>query len=150
VTLLAAAEDREARRRALPHHQTRAATGRVLLRCDGTGCTLFSPDTVLRFPDLQTALDCARGSRDPEAATIEVWQEGEYICCMAPRSGQQSAADFPSGAGPRLVPDSILIAAERHANRAARILMATAGPLFWLALLLVIVAASLGWRLLVL
>lgn len=41
------------------------------------------------------------------------------------------------------------MAAERHANRAARVLLAAAGPLFWMVLVLAI-AASLGWRLLLL
>jgi hypothetical protein len=137
---LVPAEDRQFHSHAVPD--------RVLLRCDDKGCTLSASDSERRFPDLQTALDCARRSRDTEAATIEVWQGGQYICCMAPRSWQRKAAD--SSARPRLISDSVLIAAERHTNRAARVLMATAGPLFWLALLVVVTAASLGWRLLLL
>ena len=45
-------------------------------------------------------------------------------------------------------PGPWLMIAERYANRAARALMATAGPLFWMALVFIAVAASLGWRLL--
>lgn len=66
---------------------------------------------------------------------------------LAPRSWERSEADFPSISAPRLVSDAGL-AAERHANRIAQLLMATAGPLFWLALLVVMIAASLGWQLL--
>lgn len=139
--LLVPAEDRWLRSQAVPN--------RVLLRCDDKGCTLSAPNSERRFPDLQTALDCARLSRDTKGATVEVWQGSQYICCVTPKSWRTSEAEFPSFTAPRLVPDSMLIAAERHANRAARILLATAGPLFWLALLVVAVAASLGWRLLI-
>jgi hypothetical protein len=38
---------------------------------------------------------------------------------------------------------------ERYANRFGQILMATAGPFFWMALMFIAVAASLGWRLLI-
>jgi hypothetical protein len=38
---------------------------------------------------------------------------------------------------------------ERFINRAAEIAFAAAGPLFWLAMVLAAVAASLGWRFLV-
>ena len=31
------------------------------------------------FPDLATALDCARQASDAEAATIEMWVDGLYI-----------------------------------------------------------------------
>jgi hypothetical protein len=138
--LLVPTEDRQIR--------TPAAPNRVLLRCDDNGCTLSAANAERRFPDLQTALDCAHHSRDTETATIEVWQAGQYICCVTPKSWRKSEVEFPSFTAPRLVPDSMLVAAERHANRAARILLATAGPLFWLALVVVVVAASLGWRLL--
>ncbi|HXP05996.1 MAG TPA: hypothetical protein VN808_17915, partial [Stellaceae bacterium] len=135
-------EDRQVRAQAVPN--------RVFLRCDDKGCTLSSPNVERRFLDLQTALDCARLSRDTKEATIEVWQGSQYICCVTPKSWQHSEPDFQGIAARRLVSDSMLIAAERHANRAARILVATAGPLFWLALIVVGVAACLGWRLLLL
>jgi hypothetical protein len=128
----------------------KSVADRVFLRCDDEGCTLSGAASERRFPDLQTAVECARHSRDTQEATIEIWRGGEYICCVTPRSWRHSAADFPSIAAPLLVPQSLLAAAERHANRAARVLMATAGPLFWLALMLVAVAASLGWRVLIL
>jgi hypothetical protein len=32
------------------------------------------------FPDLAAALDCARRASDAEAATIEMWVGGLYIC----------------------------------------------------------------------
>ena len=38
-------------------------------------------------------------------------------------------------------------AVERQANRAAQILMPLAGAIFWLALVIAVLAASLGWRL---
>jgi hypothetical protein len=139
VTLLAPVRDRQPR--------PKSVADRVFLRCDDKGCTLSGSASERRFPDLQTAIDCARHARDTQEATIEIWQGGEYICCVTPKSWRHSE---PGIAAPRLVPDSMLIAAERHANRAARILMATAGPLFWLALMVVALAASLGWRLLVL
>jgi len=41
----------------------------------------------------------------------------------------------------------LLTTVERQANRAAQILLTTAGPLFWLALVVVAISASLGWRL---
>jgi hypothetical protein len=138
--LLVPVEDRASKQR--------RAADRVLLRCDNKGCTLCQADHERRFPDVQTALDCARQSREMEAATIEIWQGGEYICCVAPRSWERSEADFPSISAPRLVSDAGLAAAERYTNRMAQILMATAGPLFWLALLVVMIAASLGWQLL--
>jgi hypothetical protein len=138
---LAPAYERRTRSHAVPD--------RVFLHCDDKGCTLSAPDTERRFPDLQKALDCARHSRDLDAATIEIWQGGQYICCVAPRSWQRQD-NASSVAAPRLVSESRLAAAERHANRAARILLATAGPLFWLAMVALLVAASLGWRMLLL
>jgi len=120
----------------------------VLLSCDETGCTLSGGSADRRFPDAQEALDCARRSRETEAATIEVWRDGQYICCLAPPS--RDDANFPAFGGPSIISDSWLTAAERYSNRAARLLMATAGPLFWMALTLIAVAASLGWHLLLL
>jgi len=126
-----------------------SAANRVFLSCDETGCTLSGVSAERRFPDVQKALDCARRSRETEAATTEIWQGGQYICCVAPRSPRPGAAGFPSIGGPSIVPGPWLMAAERHANWAARVLLAAAGPLFWMALVLAI-AASLGWRLLLL
>jgi hypothetical protein len=119
---------------------------RVFLSCDETGCTLSGVSAERRFPDAQKGLDCARRLSEAEAAIIEIWQDGQYICCVPPRL-RRGEADFPSIGGPSIVSGPWLMAAERYANRAARALMATAGPLFWMALMLA-VAASLGGHLL--
>jgi hypothetical protein len=73
----------------------RPAADRVFLRCDDKGWKLCRADSERRFPDVQPALDCARRSREMETATIEIWQGGEYICCVTPLSSQRSQADFP-------------------------------------------------------
>lgn len=124
----------------------RPAVERVFLRCDDKGATLCRPDSERRFPDVRTAIDCARQSREMGASTIEIWQDGEYICCVTPLSSPRSQADFANNSAPWLVSDAGLAAAEHYANRIAQILVATAGPLFWLALLGVVIAASLGWQ----
>jgi hypothetical protein len=123
-----------------------SAANRVFLCCDETGCPLSGVDAERRFSDAQKALDSARRFSETEPATIEIWQHGQYICCVPPRSRRPGEADFPSIGGPSIVPGPWLMAAERFANRAARALMATAGPLFWMALIFLAVAASLGWQ----
>lgn len=138
--LLVPVEDRQSK--------LRPAADRVFLRCDDKGCTLCQAGHERRFSDVQTALESARKSREMETATIEIWQGGEYICCVTPLSSPRSQSDFPGISAPRLVSDAGLATIERYANRVARILFATAGPLFWLALLAVTVAASFGWQLL--
>lgn len=121
---------------------------RVLLRCDEKGCTLSGGRFERRFQDPQTAIDSARQSGDTASATIEIWQDGQYICCKTPPSLQPSDAEFPDLSAPKLLSDARLAAAERCANRIGRALMATAGPIFWLCLVVMMVAASLGWQLL--
>jgi hypothetical protein len=130
--------------------RVKAAARRVLLSRDDSGSWTLSglnrPSS--RFADFAAALERARDVQDAQAATIEVWQGGDYICCLQP-------AEWPKGgASNRLVPTVSerrhFTAAERYANRVGQVLMATAGPLFWLALMLAGVAASLGWRLLLL
>ena len=37
------------------------------------------------FPDLATAIDCARQASNAEAATIEMWVDGLYICIHQPK-----------------------------------------------------------------
>jgi hypothetical protein len=120
-------------------------TDRVLLRCDEKGCTLSSGKFEQRFSDPQTAMEYARRSRETATATIEIWQDGQYICCSAPPSTQRSEAEFLSG--PRLFSDARLAAADRRANHVGRALMATAGPIFWLCLVVLVVATALGWQL---
>ncbi len=138
--LLVPVEDRQSKQR--------LAADRVFLRSDDKGCTLCRPDSERRFPDVRTAIDCVRQSREMGAATIEIWQDGEYICCVTPLLSPRGQADIANNSAPWLVSDAGLAAAERYANRIAQILVATAGPLFWLALLAVLIAASLGWHLL--
>jgi hypothetical protein len=125
------------------------ASRRVLLTCDDSDCgwTLSCADPAHRFPDINTALDCARRSGEVKAATIEIWQGGEYICCvpLRPLTGWVSG---PSSDMPRLIPYPALTAAERYANRAAEVVFTRAGPILWAALIGAVVAASLGWRLL--
>ena len=41
------------------------------------------------FPDLATALDCARQASNAEAATIEMWVDGLYICIHQPKGWPQ-------------------------------------------------------------
>jgi hypothetical protein len=106
---------------------------RVLLSCDARGCTLSGLDADRRFRDLETALACAR--RDAKDATVEVWQGGQYICCVAPRL-------------PRSLPEAMPLfpTAERYANLAAKVILTSAGPFFWAALIVATIAGTLGWR----
>ena len=119
---------------------------RLCLRCDEKGCTLSGGRFERHFPDLRTAIEYARRSRETGTATIEIWQDGEYICCKAPP--RRSDVDFPHPLAPVQLPRARLAAAERQATRISRILMATAGPFFWLCLLITMVAAIFGWQLL--
>jgi hypothetical protein len=119
---------------------------RVSVYCDDKGCTLSGLGLERRFPDVQTALDSASQARDSKESTIEIWQGDEYICCVTPRSWERSEMHFPSISAPALVSDARLAVAERCANRIARVILATAGPIFWLALLLGVIAGSLGWQ----
>ena len=121
---------------------------RVLLRCDEMGCTLSGGRFEQRFQDLQAAIDSAQQSNETASATIEIWQDGQYICCKTPPSPQRSDVEFPDLFAPRLISDARLAAAERYANNIGRALMATAGPIFWLCLVVMMVAASFGWQLL--
>src|SRR5271163_67814 len=57
----------------------------------GRGCRvacdhfLQVSSTYPKFPDLATALDYARRTCDAEAATIEIWVDGLYICMHQPK-----------------------------------------------------------------
>jgi hypothetical protein len=127
----------------------RVAT-RVRLSRDDTGWTLSGPKIDRQFPDLETALDCARRSPDMKAATIEIWQGGQYICCVPLDASRHRRASIPGADRYRARLHPVLAIAERYANRAAQVVFAAAGPLFWLVLILAALAASLGWRLLLL
>jgi hypothetical protein len=121
---------------------------RVILSCDD-GChwMLHGHDSVAReFSNFEEALDSARRSPRSTTGTVEVWQSGEYICCLPldkwlPGDGSTRAYGYPRRAR---------TTSERYTNRVAEVVFATAGPLFWLALIFVALAASLGWRLLLL
>lgn len=130
--------------RALPSDVDR----RVLLTGDDTGqWTLAGLGSGAReFPDFEAALDDARQAPDARMATIEVWQDSQYICCLPPSAWRPHRASIRSA--PAVPQGRLLTTVERQANRAAQILFATAGPLFWLALAVVAISASLGWRLL--
>jgi len=136
----------------LPREQYRTIesgrpVSRVLLRCDDKGCTLSGGRFERRFADLRSAIECARQSGDTASATIEIWQDGQYICCKTPPSPRHGEAEFPDFSTPRLISHARLAAAERYANHLGRTLMATAGPIFWFCLVAMVVAASLGWQL---
>jgi hypothetical protein len=121
--------------------------GRVILSCDDSGhWMLHGNGAVAReFSNFDEALDSARRSLRPTTGTVEVWQSGEYICCLPLDRWRPSNSSYGAGRG-----RPARTATERYANRVAEIIFATAGPLFWLALVFVAVAASLGWRLLLL
>jgi hypothetical protein len=126
------------------------ASRRVLLSCDDSnvGWTLSCADPARRFPDIEAALECARQSPETKTATVEIWQGGQYICCMPVRPWPERGAATASGDAPRLIPYPLLTTAEWYANRAAEATFTRAGPLFWAALIGAVVAASLGWHLL--
>jgi hypothetical protein len=121
----------------------------ILLSCDDRGWTLIGPGNPTRqFPSFDEALEGARHVPDSGMATIEIWQGSQYICCLPPPAWRPRGASIRSA--PAVPQGRRLTTAERYANRAAQILLTIAGPLFWLALAVVAIAASLGWRLLLL
>jgi hypothetical protein len=120
---------------------------RIILNCSDDGhWTLTGQGLAAReFSSFDEALDDARRSSGSKTGTVEVWQFGEYICCLPLNKWRPNDPSHGSGLrGPART------ATERYANRVAEIIFATAGPLFWLALVFVALAASLGWRLLLL
>ena len=127
--------------------RTRSLAGAAPIRlsCDRGGTwTVSEADGAVRaFPGFEAALDSARHAG--RKAAIEIWQGGEYICCLSPSERADDAA--PIGTGPGHPPRKVFATLERYANHGARIMMATAGPVFWLAIAFAVVAASLGWRL---
>jgi len=127
-----------------------AVAPRVLLNCDDSGSwTLSGQDSPARhFPDFGAALSSARHVPGAEATTIEVRRGGEYICCLPPKEWPHREASIL--AAPIASRGRGFTTADRYANRAAQVLMATAGPIFWVVLVFLAVAASLGWRLLLL
>jgi hypothetical protein len=126
------------------------ARSRVLLNCDKSGCWTVTKQNGHRrqFPNFDTALDSVRNAANRNAPAIEVWQDGEYICCLQPK--EQPYRSTAATLGRPLPQAHVLLTAERYANRVAEILLMTAGPLFWAVLVLLVLAGSLGWRLAVL
>lgn len=119
---------------------------RIRLTGDGKrGWILSQPgNPTRRFGDFATALDTARRGPGTHDAAIEVWQHGEYICCLL--SGRSYCSPAPPLG--RVMPQGRVMArVERYANRVAEVLLITSGPLFWTILVLFVLAASLGWRL---
>jgi hypothetical protein len=68
--------------------RTEEVTHRFSLSRDRTGMWKLAGVSDARacsFPDLAMALDCARRASDAEAATIEMWVDGLYICIHQPK-----------------------------------------------------------------
>ena len=107
----------------------------------GGNWTLSGPNSGRsEFADFNAALRNARERPGSKSATIEIWQGGEYICCLPPQ--EWPAGDLaPDSAAPRFA------AVDLRANHVARFMMPVVGAVFWLALLAFALAASLGWRL---
>jgi len=131
-----------------PGIRSREAASRILLSPDDDsgGWTLSELDgAARRFTDYEAALAWVRQVPALQAATIEIWQQGDYIFCLPPEEWLHGASFHRA---PSVQKARAFTAVERYANRAAEVVFAVAGPLFWLALMLVAMAASLGWRLL--
>jgi hypothetical protein len=126
--------------------RSEAAASRILLSCNPGGSWTLSGSgrPARQFTDFDAALDSARHVPNSETATIEVWQGGEYICCLQAEERPHRGASVHTAP---IASERRGVTAERYANRAAQVLMAAAGPLFWVALLVITLAASLGWRL---
>jgi hypothetical protein len=108
--------------------------------------TLSAPNLARsEFTDFNAALRSARKLPGSKDATIEVWQGGDYICCLSSDEGPSRAPPYAEEIAGLRAPR--FSAAERHANRVAQVLLPVAGFLFWLALLVLAFAASFGWRL---
>ena len=125
--------------------RNRPAPGRPHFRLshDKGGWTLLRPDGDARqFDTFEAGIDSVREAVRAPQTPIDIWQEGEYICCLSLDQWSQPARTAPVAPAKPLFPRT-----ERVANRAARIVMAVAGPFFWAVLILAVVAASLGWKL---
>ena len=124
-----------------PRRRSASARPHFTLSHDDAGWTLLQPDGHARqFATFEAGIDGAREAAPIPKTPIDVWQDGQYICCLPPE--QWSYPTHPAAAPKPLFP-----ATERYANRVARWLMPMAGAFFWLALMIVALTASLGWRL---
>ena len=130
-----------------PRTARKQLTPRVRLSCGASGnWTLSGPNRGCgEFADFNAALRIARELPGSKEATIEVWQGGEYICCLPPAAWPPD--NLPQATGERPSQVRPISAIDRYANAAARILMPAASMLFWSALIGLALAASLGWRL---
>jgi len=127
-------ERRPTRRQTVSPHFT--------LSHDEDGWTLFQPDGRSRqFGSFEAGIDGAREFPAAPKVSIDVWQDGEYICCLPQEQWSQAAP--AAAAAPQ---SSLSLKAERYANRFARVTMEIAGPVFWVAMVAAVLAASLGWR----
>ena len=129
-----------AERRAM---QPKADTPRIRLNCDErSGWILSEPGRPARqFLDFESARDSIRGARPSPNTTIEIWQDGEYVCCLPQEEWRPRDAEITNLHGPRFA------AIDRYANRAAAFLLPAVGLTFWLALVVIAVTASFGWKL---
>jgi hypothetical protein len=96
------------------------------------------------FADFNAALRSARTLPEAKDTLIEIWQGGEYICCLPADEGPSRAPPYTEDIAGLHAPR--FSAAERQANRVARVLLPVVGLLFWLSLLGLAFAASFGWR----
>ena len=126
----------EPRRRSAPAHP------HFTLSHDDAGWTLLRPDGCARqFGTFEAGIDGARKAAPIPKTPIDVWQDGQYICCLPPEQWPYSVHPL------RARPKPLFHATERYANRIARWLMPVAGTFFWLVLVIITLTASLGWRL---
>jgi hypothetical protein len=109
---------------------------------DENGWTLSEPDgRTRRFDTFEAGIGGAREAAPALKMPIDVWERGQYICCLPPEQWARSA--HPAAPSPK----PLFSVTERLANRIARVLMPVAGMFFWLVLVAITLAASLGWRL---
>jgi hypothetical protein len=122
-----------------PRRRSAPARSHFTLRHEEAGWTLLQPDGRARqFATFEAGIDGVREAAPARKTPIDVWQDGQYICCLPPEQWPHSATAAPKPLFP---------ATERYANRAARWLMPMAGTFFWLALVIVALAAGLGSKL---
>jgi hypothetical protein len=126
-----------------PRTRRQTSNPHFALSHDEDGWTLFQPDGRARqFDSFEAGIAGAREFLTPQTVSIDVWQDGEYICCLPPEQWSRAAQVATAASKPPLFPK-----AERYANRLARVIMGVAGPVFWVAMVAAVLAASLGWRL---
>ena len=129
-----------------PRATRRQSASSVRLCRDASGNWTLSGANRTRseFTDFNAALRTARKLPEAKDAPIEVWQGGEYICCLPSDEGPSRAPPYTEDIAGLHAPR--FSTAERQANRLAQILLPVAGFLFWLTLFGLAFAASFGWR----